>query len=171
MRPVADDAAAPRGRQARAWAFPSISPVKDAEVVVVGDHLGCPAFKRALHCALRALVDRLGARTFNAALLNIDLGAPPPEDGTLLASARAAGASAWLARARGDGAGGASGGGGGAPVVARVVGRGKLGSAASDYGCLEVFGGASIGATDPYVVAAALDAQLAEVPAVPEGRS
>jgi hypothetical protein len=45
--------------------------------------------------------------------------------------------------------------------VARVVARGKLDSAASDFGGLEVLGGASIGHTDPYAVLAALDAQLA----------
>lgn len=50
------------------------------------------------------------------------------------------------------------------PVVARLVSRGKLDNAASDYGGLEVFGGASIGHTDPYAVAAALDAQLAALP-------
>lgn len=34
--------------------------------------------------------------------------------------------------------------------------RGKLSSQASDFGGLEVFAGASIGHTDPFVVAAAL---------------
>jgi len=42
------------------------------------------------------------------------------------------------------------------PVVARVVSRGKLSNLASDFGGLEVFGGASIGHTDPCRVAEAL---------------
>lgn len=46
------------------------------------------------------------------------------------------------------------------PVVARLVSRGKLTSVASDFGCLEVFGGASIGHTDPFLVVQALDEQL-----------
>lgn len=47
-----------------------------------------------------------------------------------------------------------------APVIARVVSRGKLTSAASDFGGLEVFGGASIGHTDPFKVVAALEQRL-----------
>jgi hypothetical protein len=47
------------------------------------------------------------------------------------------------------------------PVIARLVSRGKLSSAASDFGGLEVFGGASIGHTDPFIVVQQLDAQLA----------
>jgi hypothetical protein len=47
------------------------------------------------------------------------------------------------------------------PVMARLVSRGKLSSAASDFGGLEVFGGASIGHTDPFIVVQQLDAQLA----------
>ena len=44
--------------------------------------------------------------------------------------------------------------------ASRIVSRGKIGSRASDYGGLEVFGKASIGNTDPYRVFAALQAQL-----------
>jgi hypothetical protein len=55
------------------------------------------------------------------------------------------------------------------PVVARLVSRGKLDNAASDFGGLEVFGGASIGHTDPYRVAAALDQQLAALAAAETG--
>jgi hypothetical protein len=47
------------------------------------------------------------------------------------------------------------------PVIARLVSRGKLSSVASDFGCLEVFGGASIGHTDPFLVVQQLDKQLA----------
>jgi hypothetical protein len=49
-----------------------------------------------------------------------------------------------------------------APIVARLVSRGKLSSVASDFGCLEVFGGASIGHTDPYLLVQQLDEQLAD---------
>ena len=48
-------------------------------------------------------------------------------------------------------------------VVARLASRGQAGqtSIASDYGGLEVFGGASIGHDDPFNVKACLDRQLA----------
>ena len=46
-------------------------------------------------------------------------------------------------------------------VTARVLSRGQLSSRASDYGALEVFGGASIGHTSPWTLAAALDAEAA----------
>ena len=170
-----------------AWAFASLAPRKDCEVIVVGSHLGCPAFQALLHAALRALVDGLGASTFNCAALNVDLAAPHPNAALLEAAARF-----------GDGADGSGEGdedefdaaavarlraaqravaalpveqlwvpdsfavaARAPPVVARVVSRGKLDAAASDFGGLEVFGGASIGHTDPYRVADALDAQLA----------
>jgi len=45
----------------------------------------------------------------------------------------------------------------------RLVSRGPLSSKASDFGGLEVFGGASIGHTDPYAVMSALDVQMQEV--------
>jgi hypothetical protein len=47
------------------------------------------------------------------------------------------------------------------PVIARLASRGKLSSITSDFGGLEVWGGASIGHTDPFVVVQHLDAQLA----------
>ena len=47
-------------------------------------------------------------------------------------------------------------------AACRVVSRGRVSSRASDYGGLEVFGQASIGNTDPYVVLAALTATLAQ---------
>lgn len=158
-----------RAAGARAWAFASLAPVKDAELIVVGSHLGCPAFKRLLHCALRTFVDGLGIQTFNVGVLNLDVEAPPPAGSSVWANAAGARVAAFCAAAggvassNGCGSGGDGAGGNGAagvpraPVVARIVGRGKLGSAASDYGCLEVFGGASIGHTDPYAVMTALD--------------
>eukprot|EP00951_Prasinocladus_malaysianus_P046786 scaffold647941_cov25-Prasinocladus_malaysianus.AAC.1 len=39
-----------------------------------------------------------------------------------------------------------------APVVVRLASRGKVDSKASDFGGLEVFGGASIGHTDPFSI-------------------
>ena len=45
----------------------------------------------------------------------------------------------------------------------RLVSRGSLASKASDFGGLEVFGGASIGHTDPFAVISALDRQMQEV--------
>jgi hypothetical protein len=166
-----------------AWALVSLSPVKDMEVVVVGDHLCCPAFGAALHVSLRALIDGCGCRTFNVGVHGIDLDAPPPagaglerlhwqpsspgaasgihvaaqdsdRDGSsdeLTADAEAPPpVSPWFKRR---------------PVVARVVSRGKLSSIASDYGALEVFGGASIGHTDPFAVLAALDVALSKADA------
>jgi hypothetical protein len=44
-----------------------------------------------------------------------------------------------------------------------VVSRGKLTSAASDFGGLEVFGGSSIGHTDPFKVVQALDTRLQQL--------
>lgn len=49
------------------------------------------------------------------------------------------------------------------PVMARVVSRGKVTSPASDFGCLEVIGHASIGHTDPFLLIRMIDMQLAKV--------
>ena len=43
-----------------------------------------------------------------------------------------------------------------ADVAWLMLSRGKLSSQASDFGGLEVFAGASIGHTDPFIVAEAL---------------
>lgn len=45
----------------------------------------------------------------------------------------------------------------------RIVSRGKLSNQASDFGGLEVFAGASIGHTDPFVVAAMLQQTMRDV--------
>ena len=45
-------------------------------------------------------------------------------------------------------------------VMARVVSRGKTSQTASDFGALEVIGGASIGHTDPFVCGDTLTSQL-----------
>eukprot|EP00891_Asterochloris_glomerata_P009797 jgi/Astpho2/9797/Aster-x0870 len=46
------------------------------------------------------------------------------------------------------------------PVIARIVNRGSLSSQASDFGGLEVFGAASIGHTDPFLIAEAISENL-----------
>ncbi|GAX74398.1 hypothetical protein CEUSTIGMA_g1846.t1 [Chlamydomonas eustigma] len=56
----------------RAWIAASICPLKDMEVMIAGTHLSSPAFIKALHCALRALIDRLGSQSFNVGIFNID---------------------------------------------------------------------------------------------------
>ena len=125
------------GYGASAAAYCSVCPTKDAEVVVHGEALTCPAFQRLVYAALRALIDELGVQSFNATVSNIRLGGGAP-----------------AGRARG-----------GLPVVARLVSRGRPAAVSSDFGGLEVFGGATIGHTDPWVVAAALDRALATLAA------
>jgi hypothetical protein len=114
--------------------YASLCPWKDSEIVVHcgGAGASSPAFAVLFYAALRALIDDLGVRTFNAAIY------PLP------GAARADADDPWSG-----------------PVVGRVVGRGRLGSLASDWGGLEVFGSASIGHTDPFVVKGALDSALA----------
>ena len=141
--------------QTRYQADPAASPpagrlaAQDMEVCVHGSSMASAAFQRALFAALRALIDELGCATFNACVYNIQLG----DDGGA--------ANGRLSQPYG----GVGGGGGGQalPVVARVVGRGKLSSLASDFGGLEVFGGASIGHTDPFRVAEALRSMQASL--------
>lgn len=118
----------------KATAYASICPLKDAEIVVHGASLRCPAFQALVFAALHALIGELGCQSFNAGFHNIP-----------------------LASVRGSVSGGS------VPVVARVVSRGRVGSAASDFGGLEVFGGASIGHTDPWRVKEALDAALGQL--------
>lgn len=118
--------------QSVAWLVASVCPYKDMEVFVTGSWLSEPAVAVLLHLALQALVGRLGMRTFNVGALNLGMpGALEP--------------------------GGAAGGS--APVWVRLCSRGKLSVQASDFGGLEVFGGASIGHTDPFAVMAAIDAE------------
>ncbi|KAK9814543.1 hypothetical protein WJX72_007646 [[Myrmecia] bisecta] len=122
----------------RASCFASLSPYKDMEVVILGSSLSSHAFQRLFFQVLRALIDRLGVATFNAAILNISLDAQRPlTDGEGRADPSHA-----------------------LPLIARVVSRGKLTNQASDFGALEVFGGASIGHTDPFCVIAAIDEEL-----------
>jgi hypothetical protein len=72
------------------------------EVVVHGTSMTDAAFALGLHAALRALIDGLGVRTFNAAIHNVVLpGGEQPQEG---------------------GGGGAEGQGPPQPVVARCAG-------------------------------------------------
>lgn len=109
----------------------------------------------------------------HAAIYNIDLAAPSPSaspSGSSVVSGMG-GSAASAASSSSSGGSAASGSAGlgmgppggyshprgmALPVVARVVSRGKLSNLASDFGGLEVFGGASIGHTDPCRVAEAL---------------
>ena len=116
---------------ATATAFASLCPTKDAEIVVVGAAITCPNFQLLFYSALRALIDELGVQTFNATLYNIPLPHINNSSSNNNSNNR--------------------------PIVARVVSRGRLSSAASDYGGMEVFGGATIGHTDPWEVIKALE--------------
>lgn len=147
---------------------------QDCEVVVHGSSLASPAFQRLLYTALRGLIDELSMSTFNAAIYHIPLRpGSAGGDGASSASARSVaggmGSASEASSSSGSLGGGGSGGlgagppggllhprGMAVPVVARLVSRGKLSNLASDFGGLEVFGGASIGHTDPYTVAEAL---------------
>ncbi|KAK9844700.1 hypothetical protein WJX74_005673 [Apatococcus lobatus] len=120
----------------RSCIYANVSPAKDMELVVTGQKLACKTFQSMMFAALRALIDHLGVATFNAAILGIR----PPYSQSHPQSPPFPG------------------------VQARIASRGNLSSKASDYGGLEVFGGASIGHTDPFDVIAAVDQQLAAFP-------
>jgi hypothetical protein len=166
-----------------AYVYAALAPVKDAELVIVvptagaaadddaqnGGNLSAlrsPALSRALHAALRAVVDGVcgGSGAFNAAVHNLEVpgdgggggsdeeheddeySAPPP----------------WPLFETGDDDDGppASLFPSGRPLIARVVSRGPPTAAASDFGALEVMGGASIGHTDPYRLLGLFDEAL-----------
>ena len=122
------------------------------EVQIQGSSMTSPAFQRLLFTTLRALVDELGVSTFNASIHNMQL-----SSGGGGSSGSAAPQGGGVLRSRGMPL----------PVIARVVSRGRLSNQASDFGGLEVFGGASIGHTDPFRVAEALrQVQASLAPAV-----
>jgi hypothetical protein len=120
---------------ATAHCFVNLCPTKDAEIVIHGASLTCPAFQMLVYAALRALIDDLGVESFNAGINNIPIATATSRE--------------IENRNRNS-----------APVVARVVSRGKASGGASDFGGLEVFAGASIGHTDPWIVLQALDTRL-----------
>jgi len=53
-------------KTATATAHVSLCPTKDAEIVIHGASLTCPAFQMVFYAALRALIDDLGVESFNA---------------------------------------------------------------------------------------------------------
>lgn len=67
--------------QCRAWALASLAPTKDMEVIVIGDSLECADFQLLLYVGLRALIDKLGAATFNMGIFNISVDATERESG------------------------------------------------------------------------------------------
>ncbi len=112
--------------------FASLLPLKNRDIVVVGSRgVGDRAFQRLMYCGLRTLIDELGSSSFNMGIHCAD------QDGK----------AKRLTEGR---------------VIGRIVSRGQSGSTsfASDFGGLEVFGGASIGSDSPFRVKAALDRQL-----------
>ncbi|GLC62276.1 hypothetical protein PLESTB_001865100 [Pleodorina starrii] len=163
----------------RCWLLAHLAPQKDMEVVLLGSALTSPAFVAALHASLRALVDGLGVQTFNCGILNVPLGtqaAAEAANGLVangfseLEAAPALEAAGGLGPDREPAQQGSDGGGAGLelppldlswrPMMARVVSRGKITSPASDFGCLEVIGHASIGHTDPFLLIRMIDEQL-----------
>ena len=116
--------------------FASITPLKDCELVLHAARPGSRGFQRLLHASLRALIDRAAVSSFNLSVTGMSV------------------------TSLGEAADAQEG------VTARLLSRGKAGSAssASDFGALELFGGASIGHTSPWDVIALLDDQLAGRP-------
>jgi hypothetical protein len=178
-RVAAEDEESP---PAVAYVYASLAPVKDAELVVVVPPanaadasttttnlhaLNNPALARALHAALRAVVDGVGGGSgaFNAAVHNLQV-----VEGREADQFREYDDEQWPplwpppGAAGGDDDGAAAlfagAGGGSRPLVARVVSRGVPSAVASDFGALEVLGGASIGHTDPYELLRLFDAAL-----------
>jgi len=140
----------PSAKTATATAHVSLCPTKDAEIVIHGSSLTCPAFQMVFYAALRALIDDLGVESFNAGIYNMPTDRESIENNfgrdNKMSAARVCeiknNSAAFF------------------PVVGRIVSRGRLSSGASDFGGLEVFAGASIGHTDPWTVMQALDESL-----------
>jgi hypothetical protein len=115
----------------------SLTPVKEREIVIMGDvdDYARPGafsgpFKRALFRALDTFINRMGVTAFNLAIYSPPLG----ETGE-----------AWQ----------------GFPIIARLVDRGHLGEGASDVGAMELYA-ASVIKTDPFRVAEVLRAKFGE---------
>ena len=137
-------------RCCRVFVYPSLTPVKDQELVILGSEMHSTSFSAALHGVLRTLIDDLGSQTFNIVIFGMHVAPRTPEassapsdelqSGLLESESSVEGAqgegAAWSALVR--------------PVVARIVVRGPANAKASDFGALEVLCGASIGRTDPY---------------------
>jgi len=164
-----------------AYLFPSLCLYKDMEVQVLGQALLCPAFTRALHLGLRALIEELGSRTYNVGILNLSLGGGGGGGGG--GDGIGIGALGWTAMGQNaqtssmssvttsppnirlTTATTASTGAGqgapawllGRPVLARIFNRGKVSVKSADMAGLEVMGGSSTGHCDPYDVVQAID--------------
>jgi hypothetical protein len=115
----------------------SLTPVKEREIVIMGDvdDYARPGafsgpFKRALFRALDTFINRMGVTAFNVAIYSPPLG----ETGE-----------AWQ----------------GFPIIARLVDRGHPGDGASDVGAMELYA-ASVIKTDPFRVAEVLRANFLE---------
>lgn len=108
------------------------------------------------HCFLPPPPPAQGVTSFNVAIWGIRLrGGNQAEKGADLAPAGHSEASSgvpWGSLADVFG---------GERVFCRIVSRGNAASKASDFGTLEVLGGASIGHTDPWVVSAAIGEEIA----------
>jgi hypothetical protein len=128
--------------------YPSLTPVKDKEVVILGSSMHCKSFSAALYSVLRTMIDDLGSQTFNVVIFGMDTAAPSNgrlEHGCASSLESPGVEDSELVQ----------------PVVARVVVRGAVNAKASDFGAMEVLCGASIGCTDPYLVHQALQRRLA----------
>ena len=141
-----------------------MAPLKDMSLCIHGASLTCPAFQQLLWACLRALLERLGVQCFNMAIAGdlmvgrLSAASGSSQHGVVARSAPAVGMLTREAlvpvciKLAAD-----------SIVRCRIVSRGRATAVASDWGALEVFAGASIGATDPFTVVAAVDAQLKQL--------
>jgi hypothetical protein len=70
-----------KGTCCRVYVWPSLTPVKDKEVVILAGAMTSRAFGRALHHVMRTLIDDLSSNTFNVTIFGIDLQAEGSDDG------------------------------------------------------------------------------------------
>lgn len=63
-----------RDELCRVFIWPSLAPVKDMEIVLLGEAMCDQTFVKALHAVLRLMIDDLDVKTFNVAVFGIDLG-------------------------------------------------------------------------------------------------
>ena len=112
-----------------ARAFASLTPVKEKELVVVGDSPDAEDLQRTVGALLRDFVGALGVRAFNVAFYMPPLAAAGPTEED------------WS----------------GFPTVVYIVDRGDPANRTSDIGAMELYA-ASVVASDPFRVAEALRA-------------
>lgn len=55
------------------FVWPSLAPVKDMEVFLLGKSMCDPVFVKALHTVLRLMIDELHVKTFNVAIFGMEL--------------------------------------------------------------------------------------------------